>query len=322
MRESVAPLVGHGDQWQNLSDDYLRHQVAIARWMAAHGRVVEAFSFLRETVTSCAVRIALAAGVQDLPAGDKRLPPEHKDYRGMADGLTALKSGALEGQPREADRELAGKLAAWLEAHRDTSEAFKSAHQGVQPFRNKLDHCWFGPDHAKAHFNRATADDFEKRLATACNLTQQLVHAVSSETATRAHVAGDEARCFLNLSNHPLETWSEAQLRAARALGLGEPRELDGGMPIVAPEAPTAEVAELARHLADRALELHAAGAHVAGDFSLTHALVLELQARSIRCFAATTSRQSTERRREDGAVERTSIFDFVAWREYSDALS
>ncbi|HQP38108.1 MAG TPA: TM1812 family CRISPR-associated protein, partial [Polyangiaceae bacterium] len=293
MKESVMPLVGPGDQWSSVSDDYLEHQVAIARWMAAHGRVVEAFSFLRETVISCAVRIALAAGIEDLPAGNKRLPPEHKDYRGMADGLAALKSGAIVGQPREADRQLAGKLAAWLEAHRDASEAFKSAHQSVQPFRNKLDHCWFGPDHAKAPFTRATADDFDKRLATACNLTQQLVRTVSSDTATetRAHVAGDEARCFLNLSNHPLETWSEAQLRAARALKFGEPRDLDGGMPIVPPEASTEEVARLASHLADRAVELHAAGAHVAGDFSLTHALVLELQARAIRCYAATTSR-------------------------------
>ncbi|MFO8072232.1 MAG: CRISPR-associated protein [Polyangia bacterium] len=125
------------------------------------------------------------------------------------------------------------------------------------------------------------------------------------------------APVFLNLSNHPLSTWTPEQLEAARELGLGEPTDLEGGMPLVPAEAGADEVAELAREIADRAIGQGAAAAHVATEHNLTVALVRELQARGVRCFAATTEREVEERGMPNGEMEKRAVFRFRRWREY-----
>lgn len=122
---------------------------------------------------------------------------------------------------------------------------------------------------------------------------------------------------FVNLSNHPVATWSDAQREAAIALGHGVPCDLEGAMPLVAPEAGTDAVWALADVLTERALAQGARGAMVSTDFTLTCALVERLEARGVRCYAATTARRSSERVREDGSVERTMVFRFVRWRAY-----
>ncbi|MCM2332320.1 MAG: hypothetical protein NDI82_00010 [Anaeromyxobacteraceae bacterium] len=125
------------------------------------------------------------------------------------------------------------------------------------------------------------------------------------------------ARVFLNLSNHDLSRWSPEQRESARALGLGEPADLPGGMPAVPAEADGPAVAVLARALAERAAQLGAGGAFVASDFTLTTCLVRELQLHGVRCFNATTHREAVEKFHPDGAVEKRSVFRFVRWREY-----
>ncbi len=124
---------------------------------------------------------------------------------------------------------------------------------------------------------------------------------------------------FLNLSNHPLAGWTAPQLDAARKLGLGEPRDLAGGLPLVPPEADTAQVRTMAQELVERALELGTAGAFVAGDYYLSFALVAGLQARGVRCFTATTERVVHEEAGDDDAIRRSARFRFVRWREYGD---
>ena len=125
------------------------------------------------------------------------------------------------------------------------------------------------------------------------------------------------AHTFLNLSNHPVASWSQEQFDAARALDLGEPCDLEGGMPLVPPEASTEQVVVLAAELVRRAFEQGLWGAHVAGEFTLTSALVREFQWRGVRCFVATTRRESREVPVAGGGVERHSEFRFVRWREY-----
>lgn len=124
---------------------------------------------------------------------------------------------------------------------------------------------------------------------------------------------------FLNLSNHPVSTWSLEQLEAARELGFGEPRDVTraGGMPLVPPEADSDEVTALARSLADEAEALGVRGAFVSGEPTLTVALVDELRARGVRCFAATTARVARETTGADGGVHKESVFRFVRWREF-----
>jgi hypothetical protein len=48
-----------------------------------------------------------------------------------------------------------------------------------------------------------------------------------------------------------------------------------------------------------------------------TPQVVNELQARGIRCFATTTEREATETTHPDGTIARSSVFEFVQWREY-----
>lgn len=122
---------------------------------------------------------------------------------------------------------------------------------------------------------------------------------------------------LINLSNHPIVTWSTEQLDAARVLDLGEPADLAGGMPLVPAAADEAAVKQMAEAIAVRAVAQGARGAHVATEFTLqTLALVRALQARGVRCFAASTERTSREVERE-GRTLKESAFSFVRWREY-----
>lgn len=123
---------------------------------------------------------------------------------------------------------------------------------------------------------------------------------------------------FLNLSNHPLSSWPAAQREAATLLELGDPTELEGGLPEVPPEATRQQVEDLAQQVAGRAIRQGAIGAHVAGEPTLCMALVRELQSRGIRCFSATTHRVVALNRDSDEVVQKTSAFRFVAWREFT----
>lgn len=126
-----------------------------------------------------------------------------------------------------------------------------------------------------------------------------------------------DVRAFLNLSNHPLAAWSPAQLDAARALGLGDPCDLEGGLPTIDPYAVGEDVDARAAEIAAHALAQGAAGAFVSGEPTLTVCLVRRLQRAGVRCFVATTERRVAETRKDDGTVVATREFSFVAWREY-----
>lgn len=139
-----------------------------------------------------------------------------------------------------------------------------------------------------------------------------------SGAPTARPVEAPRTQVFVNLSNHPVATWTGEQVPAARALGVGEPVDLVGGMPLVDPEADDEAVAALARHLVERALAQGATAAHVAGESTLTVALVTRLRREGVRCFAATTHRVVEERPDEGGAVGKASVFRFVRWREYT----
>ncbi len=266
IEESVAPLCGPGDEWADYGDAYLRHQVEIGRWMALHGRIVEGFSFAREIIISCAVRIALAAGVDRI--GDR--PPTHKDCRSSADGVCALLASKRSGQDvRESEQVVASHIAPWMQAHPQAALAYKAAYEATQAHRNRLDHCWTSDEHAGSNApkhnrdtGRLTAAALLKAVANASALVDAVRNATREpEPAGRAmSEPGGRQGCFINLSNHPIRSWSEAQVEAAKALGLGDAVELEGGMPEVAPEADEAEVAKMVQRVAERAVAAGARG--------------------------------------------------------------
>jgi hypothetical protein len=120
-----------------------------------------------------------------------------------------------------------------------------------------------------------------------------------------------------NLTNHPVASWSPTQLAAARALGLGEPADFPGGLPLVPPDADTDAVCRMADELCLRLELLHIRGACLQGEYTLTVALLHRLQAQGIRCFSATTERRVEDALQPDGSVVKKSVFAFVRWREY-----
>ncbi|MCK6501946.1 CRISPR-associated DxTHG motif protein [Myxococcota bacterium] len=117
------------------------------------------------------------------------------------------------------------------------------------------------------------------------------------------------AATFLNISNHPSAGWTETQLQAARGLA---PEVMDLPFPDVLPSASLAQVEALAEELVAK-VPAHVRVAMVAGESVLSFAVIARLQAREVRCVAATSMRQvETE---ADGT--RRSRFDFVGFRDY-----
>lgn len=131
---------------------------------------------------------------------------------------------------------------------------------------------------------------------------------------------------FLNLSNHPVSTWSDEQLQAAIDLGYGMPKDMpsikyvipmDRPLPHIPPEACTEDVHACAIKLLWE-LPPETQACHVAGEFVLTYTLVKLLTECSFPCFCATTKREVVETVQPDGSVVKKTVFKFVQWRNYT----
>jgi len=124
---------------------------------------------------------------------------------------------------------------------------------------------------------------------------------------------------LINLSNHPLETWSEAQrAEAERRFG----RIVDIPFPQIPPEWETEQVVDLAREYVQKGLQLlehteESSAVHVMGEMTFTFAVVALFQRKGIPCVASTTQRKVTIL--EDGS--RRSVFQFVHFRLYPQQL-
>jgi hypothetical protein len=116
---------------------------------------------------------------------------------------------------------------------------------------------------------------------------------------------------FLNLSNHPLEKWSPAQLLAARELGGGAIDTIK--FPNVPPAASTEEVAEMAKSLTAMIVGafVEPGVAMVQGEFSMTWEMTRRLLALGWSGVVATSDRKVIEG--ADGT--KTVTFEFVQFR-------
>ena len=126
--------------------------------------------------------------------------------------------------------------------------------------------------------------------------------------------AREPGRFFVNVSNHPVETWTEKQRLAALEIS-GAEKVVDYHFPQVPPEAGPEEVEDLARKVVQELRGRWPDLTHcmVQGEHTLTYRLVRELRGLGIRCFTATTVRQVME----VGPTEKVSRFTFVRFREY-----
>lgn len=175
---------------------------------------------------------------------------------------------------------------------------------GIAQRRNDVLHGGFNNQPASAQRLRRA---LRETIAEVESLVEPLVKGVP----------GVRPKRFVNISNHPVATWSERQLEAARRLvDGGEVVDLDGPPLLVEPNLRTDQVVRRARELVTRTLELEPAVVHVMGEHSLVYALVTMLQVEGIRVVTSTTERVAEEIVEGDRTI-RTAEFSFVAFRDY-----
>lgn len=119
---------------------------------------------------------------------------------------------------------------------------------------------------------------------------------------------------LINLSNHPHTKWSEAQRQ--EALERWHMVE-DRPFPDVDPRMEPATLARVAADIANEIAARHPQAVLCQGEYTMTYALVKELQRRGLRVVAAVSARKSTEETGPNGETVKRSVFRFVAFRPY-----
>lgn len=120
------------------------------------------------------------------------------------------------------------------------------------------------------------------------------------------------AACFVNLSNHPLKTWDEAQILAAEEMG----KIVDLPFPDVKPEMDAKDVEALALQYVDRVLAMAGdcdLNVHVMGEMCFTHCFVKHMMQHGVNCYASTSKRIVNEK----GYGVKEAVFQFVRFRKY-----
>ena len=117
---------------------------------------------------------------------------------------------------------------------------------------------------------------------------------------------------LINLSNHPLETWSDEQKEAAKEYeGI-----IDMAFPAINPDADSKEIRDIVDEYIEQIKSQMAhydISVHLMGEMTFTYEMVIRLKELGIRCLASTTERNTTVT--SDG--KKVSEFNFVQFREY-----
>lgn len=135
-------------------------------------------------------------------------------------------------------------------------------------------------------------------------------HAAEGTAATASYEEA-ASKHFINLTNHPVEKWAEAQREAAAVYGTA----VDYPFPAVAPDATEEDIAVTAAAIvADITARFGTeCTVHLMGEFTMTAALLQRFQQRGIECVASTTERIVSEAEAGKKVVE----FKFVKFRKY-----
>lgn len=124
-------------------------------------------------------------------------------------------------------------------------------------------------------------------------------------------------RIFINYSNHPSTLWSPAQREAAEAYG----RIVDMEFRKVSMDEDTRDIEWEAYDEYCRIMALHPVAVMCQGEFTLTYTLIQLLQQAGVTVLAACSERRVEESVDEEGNAVKKSLFRFVRFREYPQAL-
>jgi hypothetical protein len=286
-----------------VSAEGIRASLELAALYMDLQRYAEAAITLRETaVSACSVELE----------GARALQPHHGDQSTTRKGSQGFQEERKRHENRLHDPEKSTEDS-------EPMGQLRLLTQGIGDLRNDVEHGGF---REQAREGSGIRKELKEKLDRFRDLYpptgpehREQLEALPVASPTEAPPPA--GAIFLNLSNHGVSTWRPEQLDAARALGLGEPADLPGGMPLVDPEADADEVSDQAEELAQRAIHQGARGAHVAGEFTLTLALVRALQRRGVPCYAATTRREVEARPGPGGETQKLVYFRFIRWRPY-----
>lgn len=119
--------------------------------------------------------------------------------------------------------------------------------------------------------------------------------------------------CFVNFSNHSLNSWGEQQKQEAQKWG----RIIDVPFPAVNPEDTNQEIIELAQNCVKKILEYHPTAVMCQGEFTLSYHVIRLLKERNVTVVSACSERKVVDEKNESGVVYKKSVFKFVQFREY-----
>lgn len=148
------------------------------------------------------------------------------------------------------------------------------------------------------------------------NLTTPRVWSVcrheAEDTTSKAIDEHIESKHLVNLTNHPSNTWPQAQRAAAETYGT----VVDWPFPAVNPDSTEQEISDTASKLVQEIVAHYGTECtvHLMGEFTMTAALLHHFQQRGIVCVASTTERIFSETEPGKKVVE----FKFVKFRKYS----
>jgi hypothetical protein len=120
---------------------------------------------------------------------------------------------------------------------------------------------------------------------------------------------------IINLTNHPSAAWGEEQKTAAQRYG----EIIDLHFPDIGATLDETDIQRLAYDYVRKVTELHPQAVICQGEFTFVYAVVTELRKKGIRVLSACSERKAVEKFMPDGSVQKTAVFKFVRFREYTE---
>lgn len=118
---------------------------------------------------------------------------------------------------------------------------------------------------------------------------------------------------LINLTNHPMQQWQEAQLQAASCWG----EVVDMAFPMVSPDSTMEELEALSVEYVDRIATLNPAAVLCQGEWIMTYMMVSLLLQRGIPVYAACSRRIAREEFLEDGTKQKIAVYKFECFRKF-----
>lgn len=140
----------------------------------------------------------------------------------------------------------------------------------------------------------------------------EYIEAITKELGNAIPLENKKEKLMVNLSNHPLETWSEEQKAAATEYG----KAIDMEFPAIEPNANQVEIEDVVNRYMEQIklqMDYYDMTIHLMGEMTFTYRMVSQLKELGVKCIASTTKRNSFV----DSDGKKISEFKFVQFREY-----